>query len=425
MSNSVVLALFFGLVLGTHSSAWGARTNEVSWAFESYFFGEQVDLAESTPNPGNAVFGSAQTVLTLDNRLNLKWLINDAKIILRPRWTIAQTRAKNETTQETKTRTQGELDLTDAFYEQTWNRRFSSTVGLQVYQWGPGEIFNPSNPFFRFNNQQTAFAFKEKGKVLARFNYSIGMEHSLVLIGEPVSNNEPHWMSERKFKPQAALKFERNWKNTRNYYGLVGGMEGEQNPFAGEYAHYEFTEGLSAYFDAKHSHQLLYYGPALNALGSYDMVLRGEEAKVWSHLALVGFRYEGNVDFRIEYLHNSLGYKKEDFDNAILSASTFFNPNYVQNINRFALSGLNLLSQNYLYASLRIMDPWKWRDFNFYLRTLNSMLDKSGLVQTEFDKSVGDSFTAFGNYTVFSGAKNTEFRLFNDWRILLGIKYAL
>lgn len=189
--------VLFLVLMGLAGPAMAKRPDEWSFAFESFLYGEQDDLAESTPNPGNAIFQQPQTLLTLDNRLNIKWLKNDGKLIARPRWTLYQHRTKNETTQETKTKSQGKLDLTDAFWEQSWNPRFSTTAGLQVYQWGPGELFNPSNPFFRFNNQQTAYAFKEKGKSLLRFNYSIGMERSILFIVEPVSNNEPHWIDRK------------------------------------------------------------------------------------------------------------------------------------------------------------------------------------------------------------------------------------
>ncbi|MGZ5280133.1 MAG: hypothetical protein ACXWC9_09335 [Pseudobdellovibrionaceae bacterium] len=413
-------ALFF-----TSSDLMAARMNEVQWTFESFLFGEQAKVAETELNPGNAVFQQAHMIHTLDNRLEFKWLINDAKVIARPRWILTQHRFKNDLTEQEKASEQGRLELSDGFIEQVLNRKLSLTGGLQVYQWGPGELFNPSNPFFRFNNRQQTFTFKEKGKVLARLNYSFDMERSLVLITEPISNRETYWLEGYEFKPQAALKFEKNWKNTRNYYGLIGGFEAQQNPFIGEYAHYEIKPGFSMYLDAKHGYELPYYGPTPNAFGSFDMELRGEKNREWSHLALLGVRYEGNVDFRVEYLHNSAGLNQADYDAAIASASNFLTPKYGQNVARFALSGLNLMTQNYLYLSLRIMEPGTIRDFNFYFRTLNSVLDHSGLVQAEFDKGIGDSFVGFGSYTLFSGKKNSEFHLLDDWKALIGLKYTM
>jgi len=417
--------LIISALLLTSPHLMATRMNELQWTFESFLFGEQQKTSDSQLNPGNAVFQQPHMTHTLDNRLEIKWLINDAKVIARPRWILTQNRIKNELTEMEKTTEQGRLDLSDAFVEQVLNRKLSVTGGLQVYQWGPGELFNPSNPFFRFNNRQQTFTFKEKGKVLARLNYSFDMERSLILITEPISNRETFWIEGYEFKSQAALKFERNWQNTRNYYGLLGGIEAQQNPFVGEYVHYEMKPGFSVYLDAKHGYELPYYGPTPNAFGSFDMELRGEKNREWSHLALLGFRYEGNVDFRLEYLHNSAGYNQADYNAAIESASNFFTVKYGQNAARFALSGLNLMTQNYLYLSLRVMEPGKLRDFNFYLRTLNSVLDQSGLVQAEFDKGIGDSFIGFGSYTLFSGKKNSEFRLLDDWKAQIGLKYTL
>ncbi len=417
--------LLLGLLAAIAQPAHATKMNELYWTFESYLFGEQQDVAESTVNPRNLVMGLPLTTYTLDNRLEMKWLLNDAKIIARPRWTLYQDEFKNEVTGEKKTRAMGKLDISDAFVEQALTRKASVTLGLQVFQWGPGELFNPSNPFFRFNNRQQTYTYKEKGKSLVRFNYSFNMERSLILIAEPVSNNEPFWMAEKEFKPEFVIKFERNWKNTRNYYGLLAGSEAQNNPFVGEYAHYELKPGWSLYLDAKHSYELQSYRPEKNLLGSYDMNLTGEKSKEWSHLGLFGFRYEGDVDFRIEYLYNSLGYSKDEFDNAVLSASNFFSTQYAQNATRFLNSGLNLMTQHYLYLSLRVMDPGSIKDVNFFLRGLASATDSSGLGQFEFDKSVGDAFVVYGSYTSFFGKENSEFKLLDDWRALVGLKYTL
>ncbi len=418
-------SLLLPLLLFCYQSALAAKTNEVRWTYESYFFGEQQKIADSIVNPGNAVFAQPQQMLTLDNRVEMKWLINDAKVIARPRWIFTQDQVKNEFSGEEKSSTQGRLDMMDAFVEQTMSRKLSATVGLQVYQWGPGELFNVSNPFFRFNNRQQTFTYKEKGHALVRFNYSFNIEKSLVLIAEPVSNREAFWMSEKEFKPQAAIKYERTWKNTRNYYGLLLGSEAQENTFVGEYAQYEFKPGFTVYVDAKHTYDLAHYGPKDNGFGAYDMELVGENEKLWSHMALAGFRYEGDVDFRIEVLHNSAGYTKSEFDNATLSAANYLNPKYAQNVTRYVYSGLNFPTQNYLYLSLRVMEPGSWRDFNFYLRTLNSVTDESGLVQTEFDKGLGNSFVVYASYTFFMGRENTEFRLLDNWKALAGLKFSL
>jgi hypothetical protein len=400
-------------------------TNEVRWTFDSYLYGDQQKITTSSLNPGNGVFQQPQTIYNWDSRLDFKWLINDGKIIARPRWTLTQDKAKNDLTSEEKTTTLGKIDLMDGFYEQIWNRKTSTTIGVQVYQWGPGELFNPSNPFFRFNNQQQTYTFKEKGKVLARLNYSFDIERSLLLIAEPVSNNEPYWLEGQDFKPQFVVKYEKNRKNTRNNYAFLLGREAQNATFIGEYAQYEFKSGLSAYLDFKHSQGLVHYAPKPNASGSYDMLLQGESSKDISHLGLVGFRYEGDVDFRIEYLYNSLGYNKDEYDAAVSSAGNFMSPNYVRNIRRFLYSGLNLMTQHYIYASLRVTDPGHLKDLNLYLRTLNSIQTTSNMVQTEFDKAVGNAFVIFGSYSIFTGKEDSEFRLLDDWRAQLGLKYTL
>jgi hypothetical protein len=420
-----LLSLFFCLATPT-SRVQAAAVNEWDFNFESYLYGEQRELSNSSINPKNAVLQLPESSATWDNRLQARWLINDGKVILRPRWIGTSDKVHNDLEKKDQNSARGKWDLTDAFWEQSWNHSNSSTIGLQVYQWGPGELFNTSNPFFRFNIQQQTYTYKEKGQVLLRWNYSFSQETSLVLIAEPVSNNEPFYMMEKEFEPQAAIKLEKNWKGTRNYIGGVAGMEAQQNPFFGEYAHYEWLPGYSIYVDAKHSYELAYYGPTkLPTPTGYDMQLYGEDSGDWSHLALAGLRYEGDFDLRFEYLYNSLGYTEEEFKAAVQSASNIFSPNYAQNISRFLFSGLNLRTQHYAYFSLRVTEPFQMKDWTFSLRNLNSLTDQSGLVQGEFDTSIGGSLTIFGSYTYFFGDMNSEFCLLNDWATQLGLKYSL
>jgi hypothetical protein len=286
-------------------------------------------------------------------------------------------------------------------------------------------VFNASNPFFRFQKDQQTFAFKEKGKVLARSNYTISPTQNLVIITEPISNNEPYWMTERNFKPQAALKYEYNPRNTRNYIGLVGGTEHQGNPFIGDYAQYEFSQGWSLFLDAKHSFGYEYFYPKRNGSGNYDFVSTADEDKQWSHIVVGGFRYEGNFDLRIEAIHNSAGYDRDNWEAAMSSISNFMTTNYTQNIHRFSNAGLNLFTQNYLYASLRVADPFSTSDMNLFLRTFNALTDNSGLVQFEFDFSSGDYMTWFGSYTTFHGKENSEFTLTDKWRAQIGGRFML
>lgn len=396
-----------------------AQNVEFGFSYEAYLFGEQRDYADSIINIGNEVLNIPETGVFLDQRAEFKWLINDAKIIFRPRLVSYQQNYKTETTLKNDSKNDTDLNLTDAFYEQYIADRIFTTVGLQVYQWGPAEILNPSNPFFHFNTDQRSLVYKEKGKALLRLNWNAKSDYNFVFMVEPASNNEAHWIAEEKFKPQLAGKFETAWTGTRNFLGLALGIPDNADFFIGEYFQYEFTEGVSIYADAKHSANNLFYEPQDE--GVFQRMLPSDQDGTMSTLAVAGFRYEDNFDVRLEYIYNSAGYDQQKFDRALL-ASSQLSPYLVDNIKRFQKSGLELLSQNYVYFSLRKTDPFEIKDLSLFFRSLTSLMDNSGVEQFEFDKSVLDWMNVFGQYSAFRGEQDSEFKLLDDWKASVGVK---
>lgn len=392
---------------------------EFGFSYEAYLFGEQRDYADSIINLGNEVLNLPEASVFLDQRGEFKWLINDAKIIFRPRLVSYQQNYKTETTLKNESKSDTDVNLTDAFYEQYLTDRIFTTIGLQVYQWGPAEILNPSNPFFHFNTDQRSLVYKEKGKALLRLNWNAKSDYNFVFMVEPVSNNEVHWIAEEKFKPQFAGKFETAWTGTRNFFGVALGIPDNADFFVGEYFQYEFIEGVSIYADAKHSANNLFYEPQTE--GIFQRMLPSDQDGVMSTLAVAGLRYEDEFDARLEYIYNSAGYDQEKFDRALL-ASSQLSPYLVDNIKRFQKSGLELLSQNYIYFSLRKTDPFEIKDLSLFFRSLTSLMDNSGVEQFEFDKSVLDWMNVFGQYSAFRGSQDSEFKLLDDWKASIGLK---
>lgn len=396
-----------------------SQTGEFTFSYEAYLYGEQRDYADSVINLGNEVLTIPETSVFLDQRAELKWLINDAKIILRPRLVSYQQHYKTEVTLKNESNSDTDINLTDAFYEQYITDRVFTTIGLQVYQWGPAEILNPSNPFFHFSTDQRSLVYKEKGKALLRLNWSAKSDYNFVFMVEPVSNNEAHWIAEEKFKPQFAGKFETAWSGTRNFFGVALGIPDNADFFAGEYFQYEFSEGVSLYADAKHSVNNLFYEPQTQ--GAFQRMLPSKQDGATSTLAVAGFRYEDTFDARLEYIYNSAGYDQKTFDQALLAASQL-SPYLVENIKRFQKSGLELLSQNYIYFSLRKTDPFEIKDLSLFFRSLTSLMDNSGVEQFEFDKSLLDWMSVFGQYAAFRGEQDSEFKLLDDWKASIGVK---
>ncbi len=382
------------------------------------------EVAETDINPSNQVFLLPVYEAVLDLRGDLKWTFWRTKIVLRPRWYGYAKHADNYLTKSTNEESKAKIDLTDMFIETIWNRILATTVGLQVFQWGPAEILSPSNPIFHFNARQRGLYYKEKGQVLVRANISLSKDHSLVFIYEPISNNEVEWKAESEFSSKGLLKYEKSWSGTNNYLGLIAGIEAEQNYFVGEYVNFVPYEGYAVYADLKQQQKSKNFSPVANGL-AYDMQLFASDIrKEWLTLAVMGVRFESNFDFRIEYIYNETGFNKETLQKAFLAGANFFSRQYSQNLTRFLKPGLELLGKQYIYSSIRIADPFNFKDYNFYSRIIYSLQDESSQASVEMDYSFLDAWTTFASLNHSFGAINSEFAFLNNWQASAGLKYS-
>lgn len=394
------------------------------YGFDVIASAQNSEVAESDINPSNQVFLLPVYEGVLDLRGDLKWTFRQTKIVVRPRWYGYAKHTENYLTKTEIEEAKGKIDLTDLFVETSWNSILTTTVGLQVYQWGPAEILSPSNLIFHFNARQRGLYYKEKGQVLIRANVSLNKEHSLVFIYEPLSNNEPEWKAESEFSSKGLLKYEKFWSGTNNYLGLIAGIEAEQNYFVGEYVNFVPYEGYAVYADLKQQQKAKNFTPVASGL-AYDMQLAaGDSKKEWLTLAVVGFRFESNFDFRLEYIYNEAGFSKETLQKAFQAGANFFSARYSQNLTRFLKPGLELLGKHYIYSSIRIADPFDFKDYNFYSRIIYSLQDESSQASVEMDYSFLDAWTAFVSFNHSFGAINSEFAFLNNWQGSVGLKYS-
>ncbi len=394
--------------------------NELFFNYEGYFSSTYQNYSQSTLNPGNEIYQQPHTIYSSDQRIDLKWEIHDAKVIVRPRLIYDYKLIMTDINDQNYTADKSRLDLTDFFYEQQLNDTQFVTVGLQVYQWGPTELINVTNPIYHYSFAQKNLVYKEKGQILLRYNYSLNEENNLVILLQPFSNNDPHWITDEDFKQQALFKYEKLWLNTRNFLGLVSGHADDSDLFIGEYFQYEFSEGMTFYGDLKHSQNKRYYYPVPN-----EPVVRFEKTDfdgIFTSLANLGLRYEGAYDFRLEYIYNSAGYDQSEYNLALQALSQTTSPYYFSNIKRFNKSGLEFLTKHYLYLSIRKSDALNIQDLNLFARYFTSLLDQSSVSQLEFDYNILDNMNIFGNSSLFNGDTDAELTLLNDYQMSAGFK---
>ncbi len=397
---------------------------ETAYSADVYLSRNEADVPGLGVNPENRVLELPSNKTQIELRPTLRLREDSWQAIVRPQlWINSQEKTiLNEKQKVSKNK----FDITDAFLEKNWSSFISTTVGLQVYQWGPAEFFNASNPFSHTNSQQKNLLYKEKGRGLLRANISFNKENSLVVAVEPISNQEPEFIAEDTFATKGFVKYEKSWSGTLNSIGVTAGVAEKNNIFFAEYFNWAINDIFSLYADFKHQKDQVNYRPMVNG-AFYDMVASDPDENQWATLGVAGVRIEHPIDIRFEYIYNSAGYDLDQTDEAIAAASNFFNPNYARNVRRFFRPGLEILGRQYFYTSFRLTDPALIQNFSFYLRWLHSFQDQTAQVQTEIEKSFFDSWTVYAGQTLGTfetHSSTSEFRLVQTGESFLGLKYS-
>ncbi len=421
--------LSFFLLFCVSFAAPAARAEAIddssSWRLRGDLFlsGSWTRVKESQNlNLGNRALEVPSNLLAAEIRPDLKWQpVNEHFFVLRSSHDYRMGKIEFQMPAQTQTVSEGKSDLTDFYVSSDWNETMGTVIGLQNYQWGPGELFSPTNPFFHFQPDQKKFFFKEKGKVLARMNWSISDQFTLIALAEILDNRQAVWMAETDFEQKSLVKIDYQFTNPVNSIAFIYGQEGQRIFFSGVHGAYALVEGLSVYLDAKFSQGRKVYVPQKTILGIYDMEKTDDQSVYGT--SLIGVRFEDRVDFRQEFLFHDPGYTEDEWKNAKKSATTL-SLNLQKNLNRFYKPGLEFKRKAYSYTSLRIPNLGSKDDITVFARLINSLSEESRVYQMAYEHNLTEAMVGSVEYTRSAGAEDSEFNLWTDDQFSAGLRYA-
>ena len=422
MPKSLLSTVIFtvAMAIGANAQAEGSS----KWLSEFLLSTNYHKKADTAVNSTNRVFEIPTTYSVFEYRPDFSYTTETFKSVVRARVFVGDRYTEYSGPAVQTNSIQGRSDLSDAFVEWTPSDIDTYALGLQNYQWGPAELYSPSNPFFHFNSQQKTFFYKEKGRALVRVNVSLNDQTSLFAMTEPIGNNETNWIAEHDFYPKSLLKIEYQFAERSNYIAFLGGSGEQGHAFFGQYGNFSLTSGFSFYADIKEESGVSQFEPRRTSEGVDDLIYR-ETNNDWSTIALGGFRYElPSVDMREEFLYSSNSYDSDQWRRVQQLTSTP-SLNFARNLSRFARPGLEFLTQWYSYTSLRIPDLGKQKDANIYLRYLDSITDGSGVFQLDFDKAWGTAGTVYFEGLFYQGSRSTEFHFAEDYQLAIGAKVSI
>jgi hypothetical protein len=412
--------MFFG------SSVFGA---DFSFYSDQYFYGGYNNYKKTDLDPNNEFLEVPTHFFEADIRPQIKVSSETWSVVVRPRLEFTDSNIIYDNPVENTWQADGKVDLTAAYAHFQIGNAIQLNGGLETYQWGGAEFLNPSNPFFHFSPYAKSFAYVQKGEVLLRLGIDWSDHFNTSFISQPISNNEPAWIapdeteSESGFVPKWAFKNELRNSAGDSYFGVVTGQGEEKNFFVGEYATFSFQNGFSFYVDAKHQRGRSNYVPEINALTNYDLEKAPEDTQWWT-TAVGGIRYQGDFDYRLEFLYNQAGWSREEYLNAYSSLLTL-QPTLLQNTDRFRRSGLELKTQQYLYASVRMPDLGEGKSTAIFLRDLFSFADQGQAIEFLVERNLNDSVVGYFEIDGLTGTADTESAAIFNYQILLGAKWTL
>lgn len=424
LTTFINLRILFILLttFGYFQNAWG----RFSFRTENYFYGRYFNLETARLDPSNQIFNRPEYMTNADLRPELKLAYSNQKWIVRPRWTYSYESIHFPDTNTSLTHSSGKIDLTDAYWESIFTDELRTTIGLQVYQWGPAEFLNASNPIFHLNTQQRSTLFKEKGKVLVRLNVDYTRNWNQVFIYEPISNAERPWIADDpEFKPKSLVKTEWTSASGVNSIGFVFGREERAMGFFGEYFNFSPSEGFSIYLDSKHTENSPAYYPDANTYGSESLIYNPRVRGGWASFGVAGLRKEwSHLDLRFEYIYNTGGWTPEQFRDAKLTLAQQ-NPDTPKNFARFANPGIELLGRGYGYISLRFFNLGKKDNHSIAFRYLHAEGDSSSTLTTTYDWDFNNSINVFAEFYGSFGPQEGELNLLQQQSIMLGLRWSL
>jgi hypothetical protein len=222
------------------------------------------------------------------------------------------------------------------------------------------------------------------------------------------------------------VRAEHQSKDNTWILGGVGGQDFAGNDFLGQYLTLANPDtGWSAYVELRETQQPQRF--EVQAIGPYSN-LTLKASPYWNTFSVVGVRYEDRVDTRIEWIYYETGYSQTEWNN-LSTALTQLSPYLGSNATSFQSPGLELLTKNWISASVRIPDigprkQWQWIN-RILLSTGDSVTTlRSGFFQTDLEAPVFDAWTFYGEGRWSFGNNNTELLLANNSLLTLGVRCA-
>lgn len=395
--------------------------NTALWASGTYRH-----VGDDAYNPGNALAQAPYDTETFEVRPDWRVSGNKWRLTFRPRALL--TREDTKVLGNVTSRNLALLRWSEAFLTVNLSESWSVDYGLQNFQWGPAESASPSNRIVRDTIQVKDTLYLVKGHHLARLSYTPTSSFSEILLFEPTGNGDPEPEPNEPFRMKGVSKTELSWDGGASFAGLVGGWRDRSGFNAGEYVNLQPFDGFFVYADAEQQRGTLAYYPVLsNGLVTFQQNRRDEGGIQNFVVGGVRYAFENGNDWRLEAIYQENGYTKDELKNSAAAISSR-DPIQLRIIatqsSAVLASGLDFPSKNYLFSSIRFPNVLQYRDWNIYVRGLDSLQDHSFAGFLSSENRVGNHGTVISGVSATGGKAGTELKGVVDLAGTLAYRHA-
>lgn len=407
------------------TEVWAAEVAPLSWNWnygaELYTLGGVTASGSSDFNLDNRAFNTPSYRGVLDSRFRSELSLANLKWIAQPRFEVRPEHIPHSFSAG-ENRTYRRFSFSQVYLEWKLLDEGSVSAGIQNFQWGPAEFLSPSNPLIHFNPEQRSLFWIDRGRGLAKANWTFGESWSAVALLEFFDYQKEVWREGDDSKVQGVLKLEYQ-ESPNQYFGLSGGKGGDSKVWIGQYASLDLQNGFSVYADARETLGSDAYYP-VESTGRIEMLQTRIDSSRVDALATAGFRFEGRVDFRFEFIVNSYGLSQTEFD-SLLRAALRPGLESSESVLRALHPGLELSGKYYAYGSIRIPDLAPSDKLTFYARTIHSFMDHSGMALSSAEWILSDWALGVAEVSIPYGRRDSEFTLRQGIAAELGFKFAI
>ncbi len=408
---------------------WGELSEGFDYTLRFLIHGTYQDVADSTQNPDNDFMQIPRYLADLDLRPDASLRFRRLDLSIKPRMTLEWMAWKDGSRK-------GDTDWEDDWFINEWLARIRIieslfiSYGRENLQWGPSNLYSPSNPFFLDNGRSNP-RLEVPGMDFARLVWLPGIEWTISLIANLDEGRQELLSGE--FNKTYALKLD--YSGQEGYAGLILSYREKDRGRLGAFGGWTATDALLLYGEGAISRgtSALYpvedithpFGASMQAL--YD------ESSSPKGIVLVGGSYtlEAGPTITAEYLYYGLGYSG---DQARAYYCLREKASYAYNLlgplwglSRATLGqtvdpGLRFLRRNYVMLQYGHNDLLNV--FNVIFRWARNLDDGSGQFISIVDCSVGDHIQLFAIGGINSGRGDKEFSDILESHLMIGLEYT-